>query len=109
MIAPRMLPPPRPTIWMRLRGLKNALLPPTDNKGNVFVLVGRKGQRSNCNVQMGQIWASSDPRRLSAFQVADVTSDVVLVESVYPKGRAQRALRLEAFLLTNQKGYHRLS
>lgn len=65
--------------------------------------------RTNPCVQVGQTWRSSDPRRLSAFRVVDLTSDVVLVEPIYPKGRSQRALLLDAFLLTGSKGYTRLS
>ena len=65
--------------------------------------------RTNANVQSDQVWQSSDPRRLSAFRVADLTADVLLVEPIYPKGRPQRALRLDAFLLTGTKGYTRLS
>lgn len=65
--------------------------------------------RKNANVRPGQTWQSSDPRRLFAFQVTDVTSDVVSIRSVYPKKAVNRTVRLETFLLTGPKGYHRLS
>lgn len=65
--------------------------------------------RTNANVQVGQTWQSSDPRRLFAFRVTDVTSDVVTIESIYPKKGQTRVVRLDAFLLTGTKGYHRLS
>lgn len=65
--------------------------------------------RTNANVQVGQTWQSSDPRRLSAFRVIDLTSDVVLVDPIYPRCRPQRGVRLDAFLLTGTKGYTRLS
>ncbi len=65
--------------------------------------------RTNDNVQPGQVWRSSDPRRLSAFRVIDVTADVVFGEPIYPESRYNRTLALAAFLLTGSKGYTRLS
>lgn len=66
-------------------------------------------KRSNGNVRPGQMWASSDPRRLSAFRVTDVAHEAATVEAVYPETGRRRFLPVAAFLLTGSKGYHRLS
>lgn len=68
-----------------------------------------KKDRVNKDVRVGQVWASSDPRRLSSFRIVDITSDVVTVQPVYPKGGYSRALLLDAFQKTGPKGYKRLS
>ena len=65
--------------------------------------------RTNANVQVGQRWQSSDPRRLSAFEVKDITANVVLVEPIYPTGGLQRAVLLDSFMRVGPKGYTRIS
>lgn len=69
--------------------------------------------RVNDRVQVGQVWRSSDPRRLSAFRILEVyvLDQFVHVESVYPQTHRAflRVIALEAFKLTGPKGYHRIS
>lgn len=65
--------------------------------------------RTNANVQVGQRWESSDPRRLFLIEIADITGDVALLETLYPKGRLQRAVTLDRFQITGSKGYTRVS
>lgn len=64
--------------------------------------------RSNKRPGIGQIWRSSDPRRLMAFRIAAVGIASVLVESVYP-GTLDRCVSLSRFQITGPKGYTRMS
>lgn len=65
--------------------------------------------RTNARIEVGQVWRSSDPRRLSAFKIV-----------IYPPKRAEAAqsyyrlydlklFRAEVFLRTGPKGYTRMS
>lgn len=70
--------------------------------------------RTNCNIQTGQIWRGSDPRRLFAFRVYDVNvkDAYVYVSTLYPNpsgGLGLRTIKLENFQVTGPKGYHRIS
>lgn len=45
---------------------------------------GEMKQRSNIKLEIGQIWQSSDPRRLRAVQILETTAALVRVFPVYP-------------------------
>lgn len=61
-------------------------------------------QRLNNRVVPGQVWRSSDPRRLSAFEIVAV-GDYILAENVYPDEGLPRTLRRAAFQILGPKGY----
>lgn len=66
---------------------------------------------------VGQVWASNDPRRLSAFRIIEVSGTqgckddpgFIIGEPVYPKTGRLRCVALEAFHVTGQKGYRRIA
>lgn len=65
------------------------------------------------NVKPGQVWRSSDPRRLSCFCIVSVIRDVcdgwmVDVVGIYPNTKP-RWLPLASFGVTGPKGYTRMS
>lgn len=67
--------------------------------------------RTNACVEVGQVWRSSDPRRLSAFKIEAVVedADVVRIITIYPHDRWFRAIDRVAFQTTGPKGYTRMS
>lgn len=56
-------------------------------------------------VVAGQLWRSSDPRRLSAFRIIDVIGALAFLGPVYPARGPRRFVRLGAFRVTGSKGY----
>lgn len=73
--------------------------------------------RQNHNVQVGQVWRSSDPRRLRAIRVESVHAEprdypqeaVVTVLYPRPAGSALQTVPFRAFLTTGTKGLVRVS
>lgn len=69
--------------------------------------------RTNTNVQPGQTWRDSDPRRLRLLRVAAIVNDSdAIVEVVYPaprKGFGMPSISLQRFLTTGPKGLTRMS
>lgn len=72
--------------------------------------------RQNQNVQVGQVWRSSDPRRLRAFRVlfADMRSgcarvDVEILYPPLPFPRNIQQVNPAGFLTTGTKGLVRVS
>lgn len=65
------------------------------------------------SVEMGQVWRSSDPRRLSAFRIVARTPEHARVLSLYPlvppPSWGLRWIPLDRFLVTGPKGYTRVS
>lgn len=71
--------------------------------------------RTNANVQPGQTWRDSDPRRLRLLRVAALIADGdAIVEVLYPPARPGRAFGLpsipmDRFLTTGPRGLTRMS
>lgn len=74
--------------------------------------------RHNQNVQPGQLWRSSDPRRLRLIEVLEPDIDgrpyglTVTVRVLYPppsNGRRYQTIPFRAFLTTGTKGLVRVS
>lgn len=72
--------------------------------------------RTHLTVAPGQLWQSSDRRRLTLVRVAYVyqwkpDSDIgqVAVDAVYPPNGHKRELPLRRFLVTGSKGYMRVA
>ena len=68
--------------------------------------------RTNFGLRIGQVWRSSDPRRLSAFRIVDFHSIVkrnrilgtdVEVVSVYPERPGSRRIRADHFQILGPK------
>lgn len=69
--------------------------------------------RRNDHVRFGQVWALSDPRRLSCFIVLNVfTNDegekIVCCVPLYPRKKPHFTVPFRKFLETGSRGYHRL-
>lgn len=69
--------------------------------------------RTNANVQPGQTWRDSDPRRLRLLRVAAVINDSeAMVEVMYPTPRpgfGMPSISLMRFVTTGPKGLTRVS
>lgn len=59
--------------------------------------------RSHAELKVGQIWRSSDPRRLRAFRVTEITDHHVICKNIQT-GRIDE-IRRAAFQATGTKGY----
>lgn len=81
------------------------------------------GRRANAIPRVGQVWKSSDPRRLSAFRIMHVDQPWLVDEGVVSErhvdiemitnpgitGRTARTLTLARFQVLGPKGYTRVS
>jgi hypothetical protein len=70
--------------------------------------------RQHVSLANGQVWRSSDPRRLSAFRIDHVTGphrydSIVFTTPVYPLDAKPRVLRVEDFHRLGAKGFVRVS
>lgn len=71
--------------------------------------------RTNANVQPGQTWRDSDPRRLRLLRVAALINDTeAIVEVLYPPARPGRSFGLpsipmDRFVTTGPKGLTRVA
>lgn len=76
--------------------------------------------RTNLNVQPGQVWQLSDPRRLGAFRVEEVvrvendaTLDFAYITWLTTRGSAMKtagdSVDLDKFAVLGSKGYTRVS
>lgn len=70
--------------------------------------------RQHVPLAVGQVWRSSDPRRLSAFKIDYVTGQrrydsIVFTTSVYPPRFGFRVLRVDDFHRLGSKGFVRVS
>jgi hypothetical protein len=75
------------------------------------------GLRANATPRAGQVWKSSDPRRLSAFRIIDVVirkgregwADAELITNPGISGRTAMRIPLPRFQVLGHKGYTRVS
>jgi hypothetical protein len=69
-------------------------------------------ERQHVDVRVGQVWRSSDPRRLTAFRIIRIEDWAVFVEAVYPSvqdgGWKAWPMTTGAFRRLGQKGYMRV-
>jgi hypothetical protein len=82
-----------------------------DYRGYVTGLTGR---RANYIPRAGQVWKSSDPRRLSAFRIVSVDHAVdcaytELITNPGAIGRTARTIALARFQVLGPKGYTRVA